>query len=278
MSRIVVGAGGYTYEVLWPFRTIPSGMKLGSVSHVAVDSRDRVYLYQRKNPPILVFDAEGEMIDSWGDDLLVDGHGIYVTGDDKIFAVARGVHEVIKFNVEGEIILRIGNRERPLWGAPFNHPTDIAVSPSGEIYVSDGYGNARVHKFSPKGELLLSWGSPGRKPGEFHTPHGIWVDNEEMVYVADRDNNRVQIFNAEGIYLTSWTDFFHPMDIFMDSNGAFYVTDQTPRLTVLNSEGELLSRGFAPDVGHGIWGNSRGDLYLAGLEKGVAKLAKLQYE
>jgi len=274
MSRIIVGTGGHTYEVLRSFGKLPGDMRLGDVSHVSVDSEDRVYFYQRRNPPMLVFDTEGDLIDSWGDDLLVDGHGIYITGGDEILAVARGVHEVIKFSAEGEVILRIGNRERPAWNAPFNHPTDVAVSPSGEIYVSDGYGNACVHKFSHEGELLLSWGSPGRRPGEFHTPHGIWADKHGRVYVVDRDNNRVQVFDSEGNYLTSWHDFFHPMDIFMDAEGAFYITDQTPRFTVLNAEGELLSRGFAPDAGHGIWGDSQGNLYLAGLQRGVVKLAR----
>jgi len=181
---------------------------------------------------------------------------------------------VFKFNAEGEVNLRIGNREKPSWQSPFNHPTDVAVSPSGEIYVSDGYGNARVHKFSPEGDLLLSWGRPGSNPGEFHTPHGIWVDKQDKIYVVDRDNNRVQIFDSEGNYLTAWYDFFHPMDIFIDAEGVIYVTDQTPRFTVLNSEGMLLSRGFAPDAGHGIWGDSQGNLYLAGLQSGVVKLAK----
>jgi len=271
---MIVGAGEHIYEVLRPFGKFPDEMKLGSVSHVSVGSNDRVYFYQRKNPPILVFDIEGNLIKSWGEDLLVDGHGVFITKNGDVFAVARGVHEVLKFNAEGELNLRIGNREKPSWQSPFNHPTDVAVSLSGEIYVSDGYGNARVHKFSPEGDLLLSWGRPGSNPGEFHTPHGIWVDKQDKVYVVDRDNNRVQIFDSEGNYLTAWYDFFHPMDIFIDAKGIIYVTDQTPRFTVVNSEGELLSRGFAPDAGHGIWGDSQGNLYLAGLQSGVVKLTK----
>jgi len=273
--RMIVGTGEHTYEALRPFGKSSAEMKFGNISHVAVDSKDRVYLYQRGNPPILVLDKEGNLKNSLGKDLLVDGHGIFITKNDNIFAVARGVHEVFKFTVEGEIDLRIGNREKPSWQSPFNHPTDVAVSSSGEIFVSDGYGNACVHKFSPEGELLLSWGKPGSNPGEFHTPHGIWVDKQDKVYVVDRDNNRIQIFDSEGNYLMAWYDLYHPMDIFIDAKGVIYVTDQTPRFTVLNAEGKLLSRGSAPDAGHGIWGDSQGNLYLAGLQSGVVKLVKV---
>jgi len=226
---MIVGAGEHIYEVLRPFGKFPDEMKLGSVSHVSVDSNDRVYFYQRKNPPILVFDIEGNLIKSWGEDLLVDGHGVFITKNGDVFAVARGVHEVLKFNAEGELNLRIGNREKPSWQSPFNHPTDVAVSLSGEIYVKF-YFAATSEMFGKAGLII------------------------------DRPLQE--------------DDFFHPMDIFIDAKGIIYVTDQTPRFTVVNSEGELLSRGFAPDAGHGIWGDSQGNLYLAGLQSGVVKLTK----
>jgi peptidylglycine monooxygenase len=274
VSRIIVGAGNYKYEVIWPWGQLPAGTCLGNVSHVAVDSKDRIYVYQRDSPPLLVLDADGMLLKSWGEDLLVDGHGIFITPRDEVFLVARGVHEVIKFDTAGNVQLRIGNRERPSFQAPFNHPTDVAVSPSGEIYITDGYGNAMVHKFSPEGTLLHSWGAPGSGPGEFSTPHGIWIDARNRVYVADRENNRIQLFDSNGSYLTEWRNFYHPMDIFMDAAGTVYVTDQTPRLTVLNIDGKLLARGFAPDAGHGIYGDSAGNLFLAGLQRGVVKLVR----
>ena len=105
--------------------------------------------------------------------------------------------------------------------------------------------------------------------------HGIWIDKQDKVYVVDRDNNRVQIFNSDGDYITEWRDFFHPMDIFQDRNDVFYVTDQTPRISVLNNAGKILARGFAPDAGHGIWGDSVGNIYLAGHNRGVVKLLKI---
>jgi peptidylglycine monooxygenase len=274
MSKIVVGSGDFKYEVVSPFGKVSENLEIDRVSHVSVDSKDNVYFFQRIEPPIVVVDSEGKMVDSWGEDYLVDGHGIFITSKDEVFVVARGVHEVLKFDARGELLLRIGERGNPSWQAPFNHPTDVAVSREGDIYVTDGYGNACVHKFSPDGEHILTWGEPGSGPGEFHTPHGVWVDDLERVYVVDRDNNRVQIFTSDGEYIEEWGDFFHPMDIYFDSRDNVYVTDQTPRFTVLNTSGEILARGFAPDAGHGLWGDSYGNLYLAGLERGVVKLLK----
>ena len=274
MSKIVVGSGEFKYEVVSAFGEGLENIEIDRVSHVSVDSEDNVYFYQRIDPPIVVLDNGGNLVDHWGENYLVDGHGIFITSKDEVFVVARGVHEVLKFDTRGELLLRIGERENPSWQAPFNHPTDVAVSRDGDIFVTDGYGNACVHKFSSVGEHLMTWGKPGSGPGEFHTPHGVWVDDRDLVYVVDRDNNRVQIFTSHGEYLREWGDFFHPMDIYFDSSNNIYVTDQTPRFSVLNTEGEILSRGFAPDAGHGLWGDSYGNLYLAGLERGVVKLLK----
>ncbi len=274
MSKIVVGSGEFKYELVSAFGEGLENIEIDRVSHVSVDSEDNVYFYQRIDPPIVVLDNGGNLVDHWGENSLVDGHGIFITSKDEVFVVARGVHEVLKFDTRGELLLRIGERENPSWQAPFNHPTDVAVSRDGDIFVTDGYGNACVHKFSSVGEHLMTWGKPGSGPGEFHTPHGVWVDDRDRVYVVDRDNNRVQIFTSDGEYLQEWGDFFHPMDIYFDSSNNVYVTDQTPRFSVLNTEGEILARGFAPDAGHGLWGDSYGNLYLAGLERGVVKLLK----
>ena len=122
---------------------------------------------------------------------------------------------------------------------------------------------------------MNSWGSPGAGPGEFTTPHGIWVDPQERVYVCDRENNRVQIFDVEGAYQAEWRDFYHPMDIYRDPQGIFYVTDQIPRITMLNSTGELVTRGRTPFNGHGMWIDTKANIYLAGNATGVAKLVKL---
>jgi peptidylglycine monooxygenase len=274
MSKVIVGSGEFKYEVMWPFGNAAENIKIGDVSNVSVDSKNNVYFYQRINPPIIVFNNKGNLVDNWGENLLVDGHGIFITQKNEVFVIARGLHEVLKFNTKGELLLRIGERGNPSWQRPFNHPTDVAISKNGDIYVSDGYGNACVHKFSSTGKHIITWGKPGSRRGEFHTPHGIWVDDLDQVYVVDRDNNRIQIFTSDGEYIEEWRDFFHPMGIFFDSNNIIYVTDQTPRLTVLDTGGKIVARGFAPDAGHGIWGDSFGNLYLAGHNRGVVKLLK----
>jgi hypothetical protein len=175
-------------------------------------------------------------------------------------------------------------------GPPFHFPTNLAISPSGELFVSDGYGNARIHKFSPEGQLLLSWGEPGSGPGQFHIPHGIAVDREGIVYVADRENSRIQLFSPDGNYLMSWTDLARPCQVFIDVNGDVYVAelgyragmwpgtvapsdDATGgRISIFDRHGELIARWgggenpcepgdfFAP---HDIWVDARGDIYLA---------------
>ncbi len=274
MTRIVIGTGDHVYQVVHPFGKLPSGMPLGNVSHVATDSLGRVYAYQRKDPPMLVFDSDGNLLTTWGEGQLLDAHGIYITPSDEVFLVDRDAHEVLKFDTEGKVLLRIGTRERPSLHGPFNHPADVAVAPDGEIFVADGYGNSRVHRFTAEGRLIKSWGARGSGPAQFTTPHGIWVDGMGRVFVCDRENNRVQIFSVEGEYLAEWRDLFHPMDICTDAQGVFYVTDQIPRLTLLSAEGEMVTRGRTPFNGHGMWIDSVGSIYLAGNAAGVTKLVR----
>ena len=138
----------------------------------------------------------------------------------------------------------------------------------------DHRGHSSVHRFSVEGEHLDSWGAPGPGRGEFTTPHGIWVDAQDRVLVADRENNRVQLFSPEGDYFGEWRDLYHPMDIYVDPGGTVYVTDQIPRISMYAPDGRLLARGRPGNVGaHGGWGDSRGDLYLA--EVGLIQVTKL---
>jgi len=175
---------------------------------------------------------------------------------------------------EGKVVLTLGERGRPALQAPFNHPADVAIARNGDIYVADGYGNSAVHRFSAEGQYLMSWGAPGTGRGQFTTPHGIWVDDEGRVFVADRENNRVQLFSPEGDVYGEWGDLYHPMDIYMDRGGTIYVTDQIPRITMFSADGRMLARGRPASGGaHGVWGDSRGNLYLA--EVGVHQVTKL---
>ena len=180
-------------------------MALSLISQLALDSNGNLYVYQRADPPVVVFDASGEFLAGWGAGYICDAHGIFIAPDDCVFLVDRDAHQILVFASEGAPIGVLGNWHRPRLGAPFNHPTDAAIAADGDIYVADDYGNSLVHRFSSTFELKLSWGGPGTGPGEFSTPHGIGVDRSDRVLVADRENDRVQLFDCDGGYLDEWT-------------------------------------------------------------------------
>ena len=125
MTSVIVGTGNHVYRAVHPFGMLPDGAPLGNTSHVATDSSDRVYVYRRQDPPVLVFDGEGNLLTTWGDGLLIDAHGICITRDDSVFLVDRDAHEVLKFDTERNVLLRLGARERPSLGTPFNNPADV---------------------------------------------------------------------------------------------------------------------------------------------------------
>jgi peptidylglycine monooxygenase len=264
VSDLVVLLGDRRYAVVRPWGVLPAHIEYGVVSHVAVDSHDNVYVFQRGEPPVVVFDPTGGYLQSWGSGLIADPHGIFITPDDLVVLVDRDGHEVMGFDTSGNVQFTLGDREQPRLQAPFNHPADVAVAPNGDIYVADGYANSAVHRFSGDGELKQTWGKQGDGPGEFTTPHAVWIDGEGRVLVADRENNRIQVFTGDGDYLDSWGDHYHPMDIYVDADGLIYVTDQIPRLSVLAADGRLVGRCRPVLYGaHGLWGDSRGNLYLA---------------
>ena len=274
-NRVVMG--DCLYRVDTPWGDLTDGPELGFISQIAVDSEGSVIVLQRSSPPLIVIDREGRFVRSFGDGLVRDGHGIYIDRDDRVFVVDRDAHEVLVFTVEGVVLDRLGQRDRPRFGAPFNHPTDCAVAKDGEIYVSDGYGNTRVHRFSPEGELLQSWGEPGAGPGAFTTPHAVWVDRADRVLVADRENDRVQVFDRGGRFLGAWTELYHPMDMFENAAGRVFVTDQVPRLTMFSPDGDV--EGCcrpALNIAHGVSGDASGNIYLA--EMNPSRITRLTPE
>jgi DNA-binding beta-propeller fold protein YncE len=264
MTELVVGLGDDLFSVIRPWGELPPGMQLHDVSDVAVDSSDCVYVYQRGDPPIVVFDASGAYLRSWGSGVIADAHGIFITPDDRVLVADRDAHQVLGFDIHGNLELVLGERHRPKLHAPFNHPADVATAPNGDILVADGYGNSVVHRFSSDGRWLQTWGRPGPERGAFTTPHAIRVHPDGRILVADRENNRVQIFSPSGEYLAEWGDLYHPMDLYIDSRGRTHVTDQIPRLSQLAPDGTLIGR-CRPVLyaAHGIWADSHGALYLS---------------
>ena len=276
----VVGTGKFTYELAEGWGQLPEGWKFTQVAGVAVDSQDRVFVFNRGEHPVIIFDRDGKLLETWGEGLFDTPHGIYLESDEHIFLADSGNHTVRKFTTEGELVMTLGTEDSPGEdGAPFNKPTDVAVAPSGDIFVSDGYGNFRVHRYSPEGELLLSWGEEGEGIGQFALPHGVFVDRQERVFVADRENHRLQIFTTEGEFITQWTDFreHKPCTLFIDKNDIVYVPELHQRMSILTIEGELLARWGKDEAthepgfffaAHTACVDSRGDLYVGEVLEG----------
>ncbi len=258
-----VAFGSQRYKVVRPFASWPATLKIGIFSKGTVDSKGNLYVCQRADPPILVFDRNGKFLRSIGDGREMDSHGIWITPDGRIFLVDRDAHQLICFSPEGKILFTIGDPSRPQFNAPFSHPTDVAVAASGDIYVADGYGNSVVHRFSPDGKLKKTWGSCGSGPGQFATPHGVNILPDGRLLVGDRENNRIQVFDADGQYLTEWRGFYKPMDIFVDAQSRIFVTDQRPRVTALNDRGEIFGASKpALSMPHGITGDKDGNIFV----------------
>jgi hypothetical protein len=292
---------GYTADDRWA--KLPAGRGWTEVAAVAADSRDRVYVFCRGPHQVMVFDRAGTFLHAWGEGLFARPHGITVGPDDVVYCTDDLGHAIRKLSPEGELLATLvpagvasdtgatsmDYRTIVRAGPPFHYPTNLAVGPDGSLYVSDGYGNARVHKFSPNGRHLLSWGEPGSGPGQFHLPHGIAVDAEGTVYVADRENSRIQLFSADGAYLAEWANVARPCQVFV-SGDSVYVAELGFRagiwpgtaapspdapgglVSIFGRGGQLRARWgggrnpcapgdfFAP---HGIWVDRHGDVYVA---------------
>ncbi len=207
--------------------TMPDGWKFGRVSAVTVDSAGQVYVFQRgpKADPIVVFDAKGKYLRSWGRGMFGNAHGMRVDRQGNVWVTDNGDHQVMKFTREGKLLLTLGKKKQPATDdQTFNRPTDIAFAPAtGEFYVSDGYGNSRVVKFSADGKYLTSWGKRGAGPGEFNTPHSIGTDSRGRVYVSDRENNRIQIFDAGGKFLKQWTHLGATQNLFITAKDEMWI-------------------------------------------------------
>lgn len=267
------GSGKYTYDVQSDWAKLPNDWKFGWIPAIAVDSQDRVFVYSRSEHPLVIFDTGGNFLEEWGYDVLKDAHGIFIDKDDNVYCVERNTHCVHKFDKTGKLLMTLGTPDKAgAEGEPFNLPTDLGIDSQGNLYISDGYGNARVHKYSPEGERIKSWGKPGSGPGEFNLPHCVRVDRNDRLLVADRGNNRIQLFDIGGNYLGEWTGFTHPDMIHIDTDDTVYVSELDQRVTILNLDGEVLAQwggnvksskpGEFLACPHGIWTDSRGDLYV----------------
>lgn len=206
--------------------TMPAGWKFGRVSAVAQNSKGEVFVFHRgdRADPIVVFDAEGKYLRSWGRGMFGNEHGLRIGPGGNVWITDNGNHQVIQFTPEGKVLMTLGVKGKPgVDENSFNRPTDIAFASNGDFYVSDGYGNSRVVKFSKDGKYLLSWGTPGTGPGEFNTPHAVALDSSGRVYVSDRENNRIQIFDGNGKFLKQWTHLGATQGIVITANDEMWI-------------------------------------------------------
>ncbi|MEI7711548.1 MAG: 6-bladed beta-propeller [Rhodospirillales bacterium] len=282
----------YKYEIIRDFFKLPAAETIGVVSRVAADSQDRIYVFQRKDPPVLVFERTGKFLGSWGTGEVRDPHGLKIV-EDVVYTTDRSDSVVKSFTLDGQMLLSLGQKgvhsdtgcTGSPWLAehaagPFNHPTEMSRHPNGDIYVTDGYRNARVHRFSGDGKLLQSWGTPGKGPGQFHLPHSIVFDDTGTLYVADRSNRRIQKFTPDGEYLGQWTGMGGPNDIARGRDGNYYIAEQEhdgkpAYICVRDADGNVLTRLESRHV-HGVGVDSLGDIY-AGLtvNRGVDKFVRV---
>jgi len=218
-----------SYEVVHGWPQLPEGFLLGEVSGVAVDSHDHIFVFHRGQHPVMGFEGcTGKVIAAWGDGVFGMSHGLRVDNHDNLWLTDIGHHQVHKFSHEGELLMSVGAKDVPGCDRNhFNRPTDVTITPSGEFYVSGGYGNSRLAKFSAEGEFVFDWGKKGNGSGEFDIPHNVTVDSQGRVYVADRGNARIQVFDSNGKYITEFkgAKLGRPWGIVVAPDGFLYVTD-----------------------------------------------------
>ena len=310
------------YQVIEGWEQAPAGYVNKNVQGVCVDSHDRIYLLTRGDERVIVYNRDGTFVRSWGEGIFTPSvHGLEIGPDDSVYVVDEGDHTVRKFTPDGEQLMVLGTpgvrsdtgydttkrvmKERIAsithGGPPFNLPANVAIAEDGEIYVTDGYGNARVHRFSAHGQLIQSWGEPGTGPGQFHLPHGICITPDERVMVSCREADRIQFFTRDGQYLDQWTHVQRPADIYIDQDGLVYVSslrwnvgehsflngpirhNLPGHITILDLKGNVLLRSITEDgrapgnffVPHTACVDSHGDLYVgevtytSGVSKGL---------
>ena len=230
----------YEVDPDWPL--LPPGWNFGEVAGVAADNRGHVFVFHRGEHPIMEFAPDGRMVRSWGEGLFIRPHAVRVDPEGNIWTVDNDTHQVLKMDSSGRVRMVVGRYEQ---GGEteenFNRPTDVAFAPNGDFYVSDGYVNSRVVRFSKEGRYITAWGKKGDGEGEFNIPHTIAVDRQGRVYVGDRENYRVQIFDPDGNFLTQWRHVGAPWGLELRPDDTLFIADgYNDRILKVTLEGKVL--------------------------------------
>lgn len=282
----VLGDGSYRYApVAWPAEQ-PSD-PFADAAGVLVDDEDAVIAFRRSAVPLTRFSRDGRVLAEWGEGIFRNPHGIHAGRGGALWCTDDGDHTVRKLTPGGEIALVIGMPGSPsafMSGTPFRRCTQVAEAPNGDIYVSDGYGNASIHRFDAEGILKATFGGPGVEPGQFNLPHSIHI-HDDVLYVADRENHRVQLFDLDGHVVDEWHGLHRPSGLARTPDGDWVVAELGPmwsfnrgapnlgpRLSILSCSGEVRARlTLEPAAGtkpgqlvapHSVAVDSRGDIYI----------------
>jgi len=263
-------ASAFRVDSGWPKPGHP--IVFGPVSAVATDKADRVFVFHRGPHPVAIFEREGRYLGAWNNAEIKKPHGFRIDAEGNAWITDIGDHTVKKFTLDGKRLLSIGTPGKSGGGPDhFNQPTDVAVHPTtGEVFVSDGYGNARVIVFSKDGKYLREWGTRGTRAGEFHLPHAILFDRDGRLLVGDRENNRIQVFDTQGKHLETWTESGAPYGLSLGGDGSILVADgRANQVIQLDSGGKRLAawgrkgtRAGEFDLPHTLCVDSHGDLYV----------------
>ena len=289
-------AGCFENDPEWNYNV--SMLVQGQIAGIGSDKNDRIYLLTRSHPAILVLNKHGQLLYAWDDQCFVRPHGIHIIENEAIIVVDDAAHAAYQFNPELKLVRVFGTPGIPSntgcinkdyrtikqASGPFNYPTNVTSDDAGKLYFSDGYGNARIHAFSAEGCLEYSFGQPGSIPGCFQLPHDVFF-HEGILYVADRQNNRIQLFDNQGSLIDIWDNLFRPAGICLGPDGYFYVAEcshcttfdaRPSRITILSASGQLIDRldsGLNDEIGssyhtaHGITVDSEGSIYIGEVGK-----------
>jgi DNA-binding beta-propeller fold protein YncE len=275
----------YTADPDWP--RLPAGWTFEETPGVAVDTRGHVFAFHRGPHSIMEFDRQGNLVRSWGDGVFVRPHALKFDAQGNLWAADDQGHIVVRMDALGRVRMVLGRKNtKGETNDTFNRPTDIAFAPNGDFYVSDGYGNSRVVKFSKDGRFLLTWGKKGAAEGEFNLPHAVAVDKRGRVYVGDRENHRMQVFDSDGKFITQWKHVGSPWGVVIGADDHIYMCDgHNNRILKLTLNGDVVgvlgSHGRLPgelDYAHHL-AVSPGAIYVSEIknwrvQKFVARNAK----
>ena len=261
--------------------TLPAGSKMGAAAAVAFDARGHIYVLTRGAQAFFEFDPNGAFVRSFGDAMFTRSHGLKIDRDGNLWATDVGAHTVVKLNPAGQVLLTIGTKgEAGEWNEAagsrkLNQPNDIAIAANGDVFIAQGHtpgakGDARVLKFDKDGRFITSWGGKGKEPGQFDVAHGITIDPKGLLWVMDRENSRIQVFDTNGTFVREQKYKGLPCSVSFTTDAAFMVNGFTGQLLRLDASGKVLAAMGKPGTGPGEFGEAhfvavspRGDVYVA---------------